>query len=304
MFKVYYEHCNNIRIMHFKTAFVIFSSLLSFSALGQQPRYNFKSFVREIDSTEFKVIYPKKDGFLRTYIAATDIQIWDIDDDNTTYMMGSENVLLCFEGHQKDNKKDGVYNIYIIDSSDHSKRYRIWEENYSNDKLNGEWRTYTLRGTLVRSQTFKNDSLNGITRDFFIDGKTVSEEKEYFNGHNKYVRKQFYKNGQVSVEAHYADGKMNGNRTEYYEDGTQKETAEFKDGLFNGVRKYFYPNGQLWIEQIYRNGKSWTVVANYTDKGQKRDAGTLHEGNGTIVFYNEDGTVRQIVTYIDGDEIK
>jgi antitoxin component YwqK of YwqJK toxin-antitoxin module len=88
----------------------------------------------------------------------------------------------------------------------------------------------------------------------------------------------------------------------YYDNGTSQEVAEFKDGKFNGVRKYFYPNGQLWIEQTYRNGKSWTVVANYTDKGQKRDAGTLHDGNGTIIFDNEDGTARETKTYMNGDE--
>jgi|SRR5580693_2521284 antitoxin component YwqK of YwqJK toxin-antitoxin module len=123
---------------------------------------------------------------------------------------GGTDALLCFEGQLKDNKKEGVFNIYLIDSSDHSKRYRIWEQMYSDGKLNGQWRTYTLRGTLVNFQTFKNDSLNGITRNFWIDGKKIMDETEYFNGHNVYILKPFYDNGKVKTEIPYADGKING----------------------------------------------------------------------------------------------
>jgi antitoxin component YwqK of YwqJK toxin-antitoxin module len=43
-------------------------------------------------------------------------------------------------------------------------------------------------------------------------------------------------------------------------------------------------------------------VANYTEDGQKRDAGTLRNGNGTIIFYDEDGTVREVREYVNGEQ--
>ena len=37
-------------------------------------------------------------------------------------------------------------------------------------------------------------------------------------------------------------------------------------------------------------------------KGNKRDAGTLKNGNGTVILYDEDGTVMEIMTYKNGVE--
>ena len=139
---------------------------------------------------------------------------------------------------------------------------------------------------------------------FWIDGRSIIEENEFFNGRKKHLHREFYKNGKVKAEIPLDNDTISGTGKKYYEDGTIQEIAEFRAGAFDGTRKYFYPNGQLWIEQAYKNGKSWKVVANYTANGQKRDAGTLKDGNGTIIFYNEDGSVREVITYVNGEDVK
>jgi antitoxin component YwqK of YwqJK toxin-antitoxin module len=278
-------------------------SLLFYSvADAQQPKYTFTKFVTVLDTNEFKITHPR-DGLNRTYIPAYP-EIWDIDDDSTTYMRGGQSALLCIEGPCKNNKKEGVFTTFLIDSADHSRRYKIWEQNYSNDKLNGQWKTYTLHGTITNIQTFKDDSLNGVSRMFWIDGRSIMEENEFFNGRKKRLHREFYKNGKIKAEIPLDNDTISGTGKKYYEDGTIQEIAEFRAGAFDGTRKYYYPNGQLWIEQIYKNGKSWKVVANYTAKGQKREAGTLKDGNGTIIFYNEDGSVREVISYVNGEDVK
>lgn len=271
---------------------------------SQQPNYTFKHFVRKLDTSEFKTVYPKNtDGNIRTYVE-TGVEIWDLDDDNRTYVRGSQPVLLCIEGQKRKGVREGVFSFYLIDSLDHSKKYKIWEEEYVHDKLNGQWKTYTLKGTLAKFDTFKGDSLNGISRTYWIDGKKVWDEREYFNGSSKYLQRVFYDNGKVKEEVPFVDGKITGLGKRYYEDGTIKEEAVFKDAKFDGTRKYYYPNGQVWIEEIYKEGKHWTVVANYTEKGEKRNPGTLKNGNGTLILYNEDGTVRETTSYKNGEAIK
>jgi antitoxin component YwqK of YwqJK toxin-antitoxin module len=160
-------------------------------------------------------------------------------------LRGGQNALLCIEGYCKNDKKEGIFTTFLVDSADHSKRYKIWEQHFSNDKLNGQWTTYTLHGTITNLQTFKDDSLNGVTRMFWIDGRSIMEENEFFNGRNKRLHREFYK-----------------------------------------------------------HGKSWKIVANYTDKGEKRAAGTLNDDTGTIIFYNEDGSVREVISYVNGEEAK
>jgi antitoxin component YwqK of YwqJK toxin-antitoxin module len=275
--------------------------LLLLPCLGQQPKYTFKSFVHEQDTAEFKISYPSNKGIVRTYVKGG-AQIFDLDDDSTTYVMSEVGALLCFEGQERNKKREGIFKVYVIDSADHSKRYKIWEQTFVNDKLNGQWRTYTLRGSLVNFKTFMDDSLNGISINYWIDGKSVMDEQEFFNGRARSIRREYYKNGKVETETPLVSGVVTGVVKAYYETGAMKETQEVRDGKADGVRKYYYPNGQLWIEQTYKAGKNWEIRGNYTDKGQARDAGTLHEGNGTVIFYNDDGSVREVKTYINGDE--
>ncbi len=287
-----------------KYSILILGLLFSNISFGQQPPYKFKKFVSSIDTTEFKIVQPLNgNGYLKTYIQ-TGTLIWDISDDNSTFIKGNVDVLICIEGQMKNGKRDGVFTMYLIDSIDHNKKYRIGEQTFANDKLNGEWKTYTLKQTLVHLETFKDDSIAGITRNYAIDGKTITSEFDYIKVNDKYIERQYFKNGKIASETPYEHNAITGIGKKYYESGVILEITELKNGDFNGTRKYFYPNGQLWIEQIYKDGKSWTVIANYTDKGQKRDAGTLKNGNGTVIFYNEDGSIREVKNFINGVEKK
>jgi antitoxin component YwqK of YwqJK toxin-antitoxin module len=52
----------------------------------------------------------------------------------------------------------------------------------------------------------------------------------------------------------------------------------------------------------YKNGKSWKVISNFDNKGNKRNPGTLNNGNGTLILYNEDGSIRETLTYKNGEQ--
>jgi antitoxin component YwqK of YwqJK toxin-antitoxin module len=269
---------------------------------GQQPGYADRKFVRDEDPAEFKDVRPAgpaASGFVRSY-ETTLVQVYDLNADSTAYTENRQLALLCSEGQLKNNKREGLFTCYLIDDADHSKRYKVWEQTFAGNKLNGPWRVFTLRGGLVRFQTYRNDSLNGVSRTYWIDGKGIIDEYEYFNGKNKFIQRTYYKNGKTESEMPYESGKSNGMIKRYYETGTIKEMQEMKDGRAEGIRRYYYPNGQLWFDQVYRAGNCWEVKGNFTKKGQRRKAGTLHNGNGTVIFYNEDGTVREIKTYANG----
>ena len=52
-----------------------------------------------------------------------------------------------------------------------------------------------------------------------------------------------------------------------------------------------------------KNGRCWNVIANYKEDGQKRNPGTLKDGNGTVILYNDDDSIREIETYINGAKV-
>ncbi|MDA3613782.1 toxin-antitoxin system YwqK family antitoxin [Polluticaenibacter yanchengensis] len=276
-----------------------FSLVLTLSA--QQPKYTAKQFVSSDDEKQFVRVIPEKDGFMKSYILLTP-EIWDVDDDNTTYVVGGKKALVCIEGQVKSGKREGVFSSYILDSIDHTKRYKIWEQTYVNDKLNGEWRTFSLKGNLVDFRTYKNDSLNGVSRNYWIDGKSIMYERIFINGQSKFIQKEYSQNGVVIEETTYVNNIPTGPAKKYYDNGILKDEVNLENGVPNGIRRYYYPSGKIWIEQEMKMGKPWTVIANYTENGQKRNAGTLREGNGTVIFYDNNGSVRETVTYKNGVE--
>jgi hypothetical protein len=169
--------------------------LIAASVTAQQPHYTVKPLVTINDGT-FKDIPPvRKDGKVVSYVqVGTDL--FDIDDDNTGSIKISGSALLCFEGAWKNGKKEGLFNVYVIDSLNHKHRYKIWEQQYKNDQLNGEWRNYTLRGTLYRLQTYENGNLKGIAREYDIDGKVMTQ-REFLGNEREYVDYYFYPNGKL-----------------------------------------------------------------------------------------------------------
>lgn len=282
---------------------LLYTSSISISVLSQQANYYFKHFVSYDDPKKFVRIVPKQDGFVRTYLLISP-EIYDIDVNNTTYIKSTQQVLVCIEGQYKNGQREGVFPAYIIDSIDHSKRYKIWEQTYSDNKLNGEWSTFTIKGNLVRFYTYKNDSLNGVARDYWIDGKSIIEERIYFNGKSKYIQKEYSQSGNVVEEITFVNDVPNGPAKIFYPNGILKDEFLLENGVPNGLRRYYYPTGKIWIEQQMKNGQPWTVIANYDTSGKKRDAGTLKEGNGTVILYNDNGAIREILKYINGVEVK
>lgn len=305
---------------------ILLATSITQASIGQQPAYTKKYFASVLDTSEFKLIPPSKNGY-NSYFIVTEPEIWDTDDNNTTHVRGGgASAVVFIEGNYKNGKKEGVFSFFLIDSLNHSKRYKIWEQTYANDKLNGEWKTFNLKGTIVKVQNYKNDSLSGSSREFLIDGKTLMEEREYKNGGNEYIARSFYKSGKLQSEQSFKNGEVNGFAKEYYEngrlkehmtivqgvpngtairyyeDGTIKEEAILLNGNLHNKRKYYYPNGKIWIEQEYKNGMPWTILANYDQNGNIRNAGTLREGNGTVLLYNEDGSLRETLHYVNGQK--
>jgi antitoxin component YwqK of YwqJK toxin-antitoxin module len=300
---------------------LIFTTLHAFA---QQPPYTPK-LLRTAWTPGIVKIDTPVNGIGRTY-AVTDATLWDVDNNNATHVRWNYKVLITMEGPFKNGKRDGVFVYSVVDSLNPAKTYPIYEQTFQNDQLNGVWKTYNLQGTLVAVQTFENNIQKGLSTTYWIDGKRIIDEKEILAGEGNYIQRIYNKQGLLTETVTVENKKPNGLRTTYfpngkpqrqvtlvdgipngpaktfYESGVVAEEVNLEQGEFNGIRRYFYPNGKLWIEELYKKGKHWTVIANYDATGKKRNPGTLKDGNGTLILYNEDGTVRETVTYSNGVE--
>lgn len=69
------------------------------------------------------------------------------------------------------------------------------------------------------------------------------------------------------------------------------------------IDDFFYPNGALWQEKIVKNLKTLEVLCNYDKNGKHQEKGTLKNGDGTIIFYNEEGMLWYTSEFKNGVEI-
>jgi antitoxin component YwqK of YwqJK toxin-antitoxin module len=266
-----------------------------------QPKYTPKHFVAVLDTSEFKITMNKKTGGKGCTYIQTAISIFDVDDDDTTAVRFDQEAVLKIEGTMVNGKRNGIFSTYLMDSADHKKLYKIYDQSYKNDSLDGQWRVYNLKGTLVHSENSVNGKKIGVERDYWIDGTTIINETEYFEDTAKKIERTYYPNGHLKSEFSFINNIPNGICKKYYDTGVLQDQVNFTNGKFNGIRTYYYPNGKEWIVTEYKNDKAWTILANYNSKGNKRDGGTLKNGNGTLLLYDDDTTVREVITYKNGD---
>ncbi len=273
--------------------------VLSHASLAAGIDRSSKSFVRNINVREFKNVDPAGDGFTRLYTVGG-AEVYDIDENKV--VKNNITALLCLEGNKKNGLKDGSFSQYLIDSADHTKKYKIRELVYNNGKLDGKCKTFAITGLMIGYQNYKDDVLYGISRSFWVDGETITDEIEYLHGVGRYIKRSYYDNGEPCLEAMFENYVMSGPAKKFYSNGTLKEFAMFKNGKFDGPRRLFYPNAQLSTEEVFKEGKHWTIRNNYNREGYRRDGGTLTDGNGTLILYNENGTILEVKHYKNGDE--
>lgn len=268
---------------------------------AQQPRYAKKHLVGELNPAEFKDINPT-DGFSRKYIVSSPV-VFDIDDDQITRIKITGRTLICAEGNMKSGLKNGKFTFYVMDSVDHTKRYKIYEQDLVNNTLEGQWKTFDLSGRLVSSLTFKQDSLHGKAKEFWIDG-TLTSETDFINGSQNFSAKEYSNAGILQKAFSVVNGQSHGLSKEYYPDGKLMDEAMFKNGLAHGIRKYYYPSGKIWCEYEYKEDRLWNILGNYDAQGKKREIGSFKNGTGVVYYYNDDGTLREKIMYKDGIQVE
>ncbi|MFH2143303.1 MAG: S1C family serine protease [Bacteroidota bacterium] len=82
-----------------------------------------------------------------------------------------------------------------------------------------------------------------------------------------------------------------------------KETVDSAP-RYSGSYKFYYPDGKFWSERIYKNGIPWSVISNLNSLGINQEKGTLYEGNGTLIIYDEKGKMIEKREYLNGKLIK
>jgi antitoxin component YwqK of YwqJK toxin-antitoxin module len=295
---------------HFLFLFISFLATNSYSQLidvADIPNFKYtrKSFVVNQDSLKFKNSPNQNQGLSRVYVSMN-LSFFDLDDSKKYVTNIQQFVLACIEGYYISGKRNGRFTHYILDSLNPNVRFKIWEQNFKNDKLYGISQAYTLQGKLAAQYEYKDDSLIGKSVLYAADGRSALEEIIYDKQvKGKYVKRNYNDtSGKLEREENYEKYELNGKARDFYPGGQVEIEEFFIDGKLNGSRKHFYPSGQRWTEVEYRNGKIWTALGSYLENGRPLYPGSLINGSGVLHIYDKYGIIQESYMYMKGELVK
>jgi antitoxin component YwqK of YwqJK toxin-antitoxin module len=239
-----------------------------------------------------------RQGYWKDYIVINDFEYVNIDN-KSQEIFG--NFLLYGEGKFIDGKREGPWKFYVIE--DKTLRKILHQEvSFLNGEKVGPSKCFFPDGNISVAGTYVSDQLDGEIKSFYDNGKLYGT-RPYSKGKRIGKHIYFYSNGAIQFELNFVNDTLNGLYQAYYQNGKIQESFYYKMDNINGDYKYYYDNGQLWIEKEYENGLLMNVIGNYDKEGKARDKGTLKDGNGTVNYYTEAGSIYSILTFRDGTKV-
>jgi antitoxin component YwqK of YwqJK toxin-antitoxin module len=238
-------------------------------------------------------------------------------------------------GTYKKNKRTGSWITY---NSTDTELPVSWSRKiltaYNDGLKNGEEITYQGWGDEYQRPLQVSHFSNGIEngeRLFYHDekpynlkwhfnvknGKEISTNEYDESGNIKWAKndtllysikgvylKQYDQKSDISQEGFYVnDSTVEGPWKEYYPNGKIKSVTTYKNGLQNGSFKYYYESGQLWTERIYKDDRLMDVISNFNSAGKPNKLGTLKNGTGSVIIYDEKGNITGVKQFRNGNAV-
>lgn len=212
--------------------------------------------------------------------------------------------ILTTIGFYNEGKREGLFTSYY-------KNEKIKYENvYKNDSLFLRKSAYNIKGEITLSEGI------GEVHGYYGDGKL--EQTSNFLNNKRLNTTKYFKNGGIrsidnyevdSIKRHQIEYDMKGNII--LKNGTGKhivysdeEEIEYEAELVNsertGIAIWYYKNGQIEKSARYENSLRMEVLSSFDKTGKKRNPGTLKDGNGTWIDYDDSGQITKTDTYKNG----
>lgn len=164
---------------------------------------------------------------------------------------------------------------------------------------------------------FVGKSIAPAREHFYLYGHMIFTRRWYYWDNGEYSWVQFRKRGTYAKRegpacSFYADGtmmsyqvykkgKLIGPCRNYYSNGTLSSTCERHiKGKLDGIQLKFHKNGLVKSKTRWKNGKLLQILRYKDPQGNDLPIGTFKDGNGTWVYYDEEGKQIGVQVYKNG----
>jgi antitoxin component YwqK of YwqJK toxin-antitoxin module len=155
--------------------------------------------------------------------------------------------------HYKDNKREGVHEIYYPYTSPFEK-IKALEATFRNDLLESEAFDYDEQGNKVGITPYLHGKKEGMAQIFTAKGKltaTIELHEDQRHGESR----EYYPDGQLYRIGCYVQNLKNGEEKTYFPSGQLAKVIPYKEGQVDGLYQEWNEEGILIFEGEYTNGK-------------------------------------------------
>jgi len=132
----------------------------------------------------------------------------------------TNNEVIVSQGNMVNKKREGTWRYY------HKGGEKLMMiENYKNDKLHGNKKTYLPDGMLAQEENYKNGKLDG-TEIVYLKDKQILQYYTYKNGKLNGLTKIYDKSGNILSEGNYKEDEKDG-IWKFYDDGKVVQTIKY-----------------------------------------------------------------------------
>lgn len=201
---------------------------------------------------------------------------------------------LLEKGTYIEDQKDGAweepdYSLNAMCKGDYSAGIRV-----------GFWEFYHRGVTYAFLQIEYGPEGVERNRKQFNEQNVLAMEISYNDSDGSKSYKAYYPGGSLYEEGRLINDKQEGVWNQYYEDGALGIVKNFTNGVINGEFKQLYPNGNVKLRLDFLNGRIWNVIEMRDINGNSLDSGSLKNGNGTLISYDDNGNLQQVQNIVDG----
>lgn len=219
-----------------------------------------------------------------------------IEDGLIKQLFGS--YLVYGEGNYYNGKRTGLWKLFVIEDKTFKKIF-LQEAIYKNGAKEGTL-TYLLPdGKKGVTGSYHLDKIDGTFTNYYAGGAVFCEH-DYVVGVLNGPYAFYYEDGKVKSEGNYTNNTKDGLQKLFYHTGQVQEISNLTMGIEDGLYQSYYTNGQVSVEKEYKAGLLMNIKASNAPGGIARDKGTIKNGKGTVINYNDDGAVYAIQTFKGG----
>ena len=164
------------------------------------------------------------------------------------------------------------------------------------NNYNGYQMIYNQQSNVYIASEIINGVIEGVVSYYDDNGLIRSETIQ--NGMKNGVETWYYSKGSPKIQIQWLNDVISGVVTTYFDNNTVESIRHINNNIYHGSYLAYYPNGQLMIDETYDNDK--LVTGNYYPLGTTTRSTYVINGYGTATIYNQNGGVKEIITYKNG----